>query len=137
MIKSVIYIGWLVVDCSASAVLAASKRKIRLEDYGLTKKLKADKKKNKSVVLEFCNRLLVAIFLFTSLKCTTANAFAKQGLEKTDKDQISRAGQNQTLLIIINNPTFVGNDQSRALKYIFRATSQIHLFSRDPLSFKN
>ena len=55
MIKSVIYIGWLVVDCSASAVLAASKRKIRLEDYGLTKKLKADKKKNKSVVLEFCN----------------------------------------------------------------------------------
>ena len=83
------------------------------------------------------HRLLVAIFLFTSLKCTTANAFAKQGLEKTDKDQISRAGQNQTLLIIINNPTFVGNDQSRALKYIFRATSQIHLFSRDPLSFKN
>ena len=45
MIKSVIYIGWLVVDCSASAVLAASKRKIRLEDYGLTKKTQGRQKK--------------------------------------------------------------------------------------------
>ena len=37
----------------------------------------------------------------------------------------------------INNPIFVGNDQSRDLIDIFRATPQIHLFSRDPLSFKN
>ena len=31
----------------------------------------------------------------------------------------------------------MGNDQSRDLIDIFRATPQIHLFSRDPLSFKN